>query len=136
MIDFSDLIGKPFDPDGYGPDRYSCYGLAVEVFRRYGIDIPRTNISVCACRETSQQEIEAHKEMYWAQVRDFQPFHSTAPVGLLIRSGNPDFADHIATFIGQGQMIHITVNRSVVVDRVSNWKHKILGAYKYVNHTD
>jgi len=131
MINFNDLIGKPFDSDGYGPDNYSCYGLAVEVYKRYGIYIPRTNISVCACREASQQEIQDNIIKYWEPTDIWD-----IPTALLIRSIDPGFANHIGVFIGDGKMIHVTINRNVVIDRVSNWKHKIIGKYKYVGNTN
>lgn len=130
MIELNDLIGKPFDPDGYGPDNYSCYGLAVEVFKRYGVTIPRTNISVCACQDASQQEIQTNLMAYWAETDTL-----LAPTGLVIRSGNPDFANHLGVYIGNGRMIHITINRNVVIDRISSWKNKIIGYYKYVGNT-
>ena len=44
MIDYNDLIGQPFDEE-----KNNCYDLVREVFRRNGIDIPATNVSVCAC---------------------------------------------------------------------------------------
>lgn len=126
-MDFNDLMGKPFDADGYGPDNYSCYGLAVEVFRRYGIDLPRTNISVCACKQASMQEIQTHAAKYWAPISTPEE-----PCGVLIRSMDPDFAHHIGVFIGNGRMIHVTLNRSVVIDRIHKWQQHIIGYYRYV----
>ena len=130
MINVIDLIGKPFDPDGYGPDSFSCYGLAVEVFKRFGIQIPRTNISVCACREASQKEIKKHIARSWHPVTKLK-----APSVLLIKSADPDYADHVAVYIGKGRMIHVTRNRHVVVDRVYAWKKRIIGRYTYAGYT-
>ncbi|SDU26549.1 C40 family peptidase [Desulfobacula phenolica] len=130
MIDFSDLIGKPFCEDGYGPNGYSCYGLAVEVFRRYGIDIPRTNIAVCACKQASQKEINNHLEKYWEPVSSLE-----TPTGLIIQSTHPEFADHIGVYIGNRRFIHVTQNRNVVIDRLSDWKSKIIGYYRYAGNT-
>lgn len=127
MIDLNDLIGKPFSEDGYGPDSYSCYGLAVEVFKRYGIDIPKTNISVCASKQASQNKIKEHLSLYW------QPTDTlTVPTGLVIQSTNFEFANHLGVYIGQKKIIHITINRNVVIDRLDQWKSRILGYYKYV----
>jgi len=129
MIDFTDLIGKPFHEDGYGPDNYSCYGLAVEVYKRYGIKIPRTNISVCACKTASQKEIQDNLIRYWKPTKELK-----APTGLVIISSNPEFANHLGVYIGQHRMIHITANRNVVIDRISEWKNKIIGYYTYVGN--
>lgn len=39
------LIGKPWAPDGEGPDRFSCWGLVRWVFReRWGIDMPAIRV--------------------------------------------------------------------------------------------
>lgn len=132
MIDINDLIGKPFSDDpglAYGPDYYSCYGLLCEVYRRYGIMLPRTNIAVTACRSASAKEIAAHTKKNWQQIEA-----PCVPCGVLIRSGNPAFADHIGVYIGDGRLLHITINRNVVVDRLNIWEKKIIGYYIYVDH--
>jgi len=130
MIDLSDLIGKPFHEDGYGPENYSCYGLAVEVFKRYGIEIPRTNISVCACKEASQKEIEITLMKLWKPVLELE-----IPTGLVIQSTNYEFANHLGVYIGEKRLIHATVNRNVAIDHLSDWKNKIIGYYKYVGNS-
>jgi len=130
LCNLNDLIGKPFHEDGYGPDNYSCYGLTVEVFKRFGIDIPRTNISVCACKDASQKEIKRHLKKYWKKETELK-----SPAFVVIRSVHPDYADHIGTYIGDGKLIHVTMNTNVVVDRIANWKHKIIGYYSYVDHS-
>jgi len=130
-MDLNDLIGKPFHEDGYGPDNYSCYGLAVEVFKRFGIEIPKINISVCACKEASQKEIETNLIQSWKPVLEL-----TIPTGLVIQSTNFEFANHLGVYIGSRRFIHVTVNRNVVVDKVSDWKNKIIGYYQYVGHSN
>lgn len=130
MINLNDLIGKKFNEDGYGPDEFSCYGLAVEVFKRYGLEIPKTNISVCACKEVSEAEIDRHIHLYWQEVR--QP---CLPCVVLIAS-QPGFAQHIGIHIGNRQMIHVSKNRNVCVDKIKNWEHRIVGYYQYVGSSN
>ncbi|PIV54332.1 hypothetical protein COS16_10965 [Candidatus Desantisbacteria bacterium CG02_land_8_20_14_3_00_49_13] len=48
MPDLIDLIGRPFSSDGYGRNGYNCWTLAMEVFRRYGIEIEEHDISADA----------------------------------------------------------------------------------------
>lgn len=130
MIEINDLIGKPFSPDperGYGPNAYSCYGLIYEVYRRFGIEIPKTNISVTACKQASNQEIMEHAAKYWQQIDKPE-----VPCGVLIKSTNPEYANHIGAYIGNNKMLHITIGRNVVVDRLDDWKRKILGYFRYV----
>lgn len=130
IIDVNDLIGKPFsgDPEqAYGPDSYSCYGLIYEVYLRFGIEIPQTNIAVTACKEASEQEIMDHAAKYWQEIDKPE-----VPCAVWIKSTNPNFASHIGAYIGNGKMIHITINRNVVIDRVREHKKKIIGYFKYV----
>ena len=129
MPDFNDLIGKPFDPDSYGPDAYSCYGLAVEVFRRFGIEIPRTDISVCACKAASMREIDRHVALYW-QALD----KPETPCGLIIKSLDPLYAHHTGVYIGQGRIIHTKISRDCIIDRVHDWKDYIIGIYRYAGN--
>src|SRR6056297_3207399 len=102
-VDINDLIGKPFASESnkaYGPNAYSCYGLIWEVYRRFGIEIPKTNIAVTACKQASNQEIEEHAAKYWRPIDK-----PKVPCGVLIRSTNPDFANHIGVYIGKGKML-------------------------------
>lgn len=130
---FNDLIGLPFKSSGTGlsgpnPGGFDCYGLAREVFGRYGIELPETNISVLVCAQASQQEIEAQKKKYWKRIDRLR-----VPCAVEIFSSNPGFANHIATYIGKGRIIHITLKTKVVVQRLSTiQKQKIEGFYKYV----
>lgn len=126
MMDYSDLIGMPFDEQAM-----NCYDVLREVYRRNGTIIPKTNISVCASKQASNQEINSHLLLNWREIET-----PVAPCGVLIQSSHPDFANHIGVYIGRGKMLHTTINRAVVVDRIESWKHKIIGYYQYVGYTD
>ena len=132
MIELDDLIGKPFasEPElSYGPHSYSCYGLVWEIYRRMGIDIPKTNISVTACCNASNKEILSHAQKYWNQLKE-----PRVPCAVLIKSTNQDYANHIGVLVEKNKIVHITINRNVVVDNLSLWKHKIIGYYEYVGN--
>jgi len=128
-IEINDLIGKPFasEPEhSYGPESFSCYGLIWEIYRRFGIDIPKTNISVTACKQASDKEIMEHAARYWEPINQLE-----VPCAVLIKSTNPEYANHIGVYIGGGKMVHITIGRNVVVDRIDQWRRKIIGYYRY-----
>lgn len=38
--DYFDLLGLPFIRGARGPAAYDCYGLAIEMYRRAGVDVP------------------------------------------------------------------------------------------------
>lgn len=39
-LKYADLLGRPFAYGGRGPERYDCYGLAIEIYRRAGLTLP------------------------------------------------------------------------------------------------
>ena len=39
-VDVSDLIGMKYKPHGRGDGGYDCYGLTLEVERRFGVNMP------------------------------------------------------------------------------------------------
>ena len=127
--DLNDLIGIPFDKNGFGPEGYSCYGLLVEVFKRFGYIIPVTDIAACACKQASKKEIKNHVDNYWTLTKIITP-----PTGLIIRSVNSDLhADHVGVAISKRRFIHVYANGSVTVNHISDWKNRILGYYTYDN---
>jgi len=130
--DLSDLIGLPFKDGGTGlgganPGGYDCYGLAREVFSRFGIALPAINISVIACRQASQQEIDAHARRLWERI----PM-PTVPCGVQITSCDQRYANHIATHIGYGKIIHITLKSRVAIQRLGDYANRVEGFYRYV----
>jgi len=126
MIDYNDLIGKPFDEVNF-----NCYDLAREVFKRNGITIPKVNAGVSACRAATNQEMEKQGKEHWELIE--QP---EVPCGVIFLSSNPDFANHVGVYIGRGLIIHNTINCAVAVDRLAKWKYKIIGYYRYVGNNN
>ena len=41
QIKIDDLRGKPYKQKGRGPDGFDCYGLCMEVSRRFGVELPK-----------------------------------------------------------------------------------------------
>lgn len=130
---FNDLIGLPFKSSGTGllgknPGGFDCYTLAKEVFGRFGTVLPETNVSVLECAKVSQNEINKHIMSAWERIDKPE-----VPCGVQIYSSNPNYANHIATYIGNGKIIHITIKSNVIIQRLSGiQKQKIEGFYRYV----
>ena len=125
-MNYNDMIGTPFQEHGN-----NCYDVVREVHLRHGINMPETNISVCACKEISNKEINDHKKKCWQKLK--QP---EIPCIVEIQSVHPDYANHIAVYIGKGKMLHVSFKKNVCIEKTENWKHKIIGYYKYVGYTD
>lgn len=128
MINLRDLIGIPFKADGdslYGID---CFNLMRAVHKKYGYDIPSTNISVCASKEVSNKEIKRNILKDWIKIETPE-----VPCGVLIASSNPDFAHHIGTYVGDNRILHIMFTTNSTIERLyPRYKNRVIGFYKYI----
>lgn len=124
---YNDLIGIPFNEFGDSLQSVNCYNLMRMAFAKHGLIVPKTNIAVCACQQASNKEIQDNILKYWEPIEN-----PTEPCGVLIQSTNPDFANHIGTYIGRGRMLHVSISTNSVIERIDKYSHKILGYYKFV----
>ncbi|MCK5541717.1 MAG: C40 family peptidase [Desulfobacterales bacterium] len=124
MIDYNDLIGRPFCEQ-----TFNCYDLAREVFKRNGIYIPKVNPAVCAGVEATNREMDRQELANWEKID-----RPEAPCGVMFLSTNHEFSNHVGVYIGKGLIIHSTMKRAVAVDRLSTWEYKTIGYYKYVGN--
>lgn len=115
-----DLVGKPFQEAGTGPDGYDCWGLAVEVFRRHGILVPnyRLTCESVTCGVTSKSD-------QWARCV------GEVPAPALIVFTTAGIADHVGVYFGAGKFIHSHRSAGVAITGVDHifWKRRIEGYY-------
>jgi cell wall-associated NlpC family hydrolase len=120
-----DLIGKPFQDGGRGPDGYDCWGLAKEIFRRHGIELP--DYQIC-CEDASRiaSEIDTQRPG-WIRCDSLPP----TPSLVVMRYGSK-FCNHTGVYLGYGQFIHTRESIGVNIDRIEspNWRHRIEGIYR------
>lgn len=137
MIDYTDLIGTPFVNKGRDKIKgLDCYGLCIEVYKRYGIDIPEYYKECTEYTDlaTTTSIYENHKDEQgvWREV-DINDMPT--PCLIALRFGVPKgVVNHTAVYIGNGKFIHIRENTGVCVDRIDSpaWRRVIEGAYEYV----
>ena len=125
MYNFSDLIGKAFEYGGRGPDSFDCYGLAKEVFKRAGRELPEVNSPTEF--NTIHNVGQDLKELISVEVPEPEPF---CIVGFMIR---PPFVSHMGIVLEDGfRFIHVLENTLVCIERLDNatWKDKIGGFYR------
>jgi cell wall-associated NlpC family hydrolase len=122
----TDLIGKPYELGGRGPDKYDCAGLVVECMRRQGLplEIPETD----------------------AQPHGGGWDKNTAAMWRLIRAGWNELAvpspgcliffkpDHVGVYLGAGRFLHASEDvGQVCIEylRASFWNRRVGGFYEH-----
>lgn len=133
-INYTDLIGVPFKNRGRNvKEGLDCYGLVMEVFKRYGYNIPEYTADfddIDKVNELIQNKTSIKSNWKRVELNDI-----SAPCLLAIRFGVPKgVVNHTGVYIGDGKFIHIRENTGVCVDSVYSpaWCRTIEGCYKYV----
>jgi len=121
----NDLIGKPFRSKGRGLDNYDCWGLAIEVLRREGINIPEFDIDAYAYSVVSAKMQEQILDPRWKKLKN--PEKNC----IIAIKEHPKFVQHVGVYLGYGKFIHAGAN-GVEVRRLNDFKKQIRGFYKYV----
>ncbi len=123
-VDYTDLLGRRFRYGGRGPECYDCYGLVMEVYRRFGIQLPD-----CGTASTPAEIDAMIKEFsrHWVKIR--QP-EIPSVVAFYIRR---PYVSHLGVVIGPDRFIHIMQRSLVTVERLSSpvWRHRIAGFYRW-----
>jgi cell wall-associated NlpC family hydrolase len=122
----NDLIGVPFKQRGRDKSGMDCFGLAIEVLKREGIQLD----------DAFYEDLEADTKK-----RLMESLEASVPNTRLERPekncviefnilGQPS---HIGVYLGGGEFIHASEQFGVVIDKLYRWKHKVKGYYR-VNH--
>jgi cell wall-associated NlpC family hydrolase len=117
---FNDLIGKTFLPGANGPAAYDCWALAVEVFRRFGVEVPDYRLDC----DSVAAGVDGHAEK-WARCL------GEIPVPALVVFTTVGVCDHVGVYIGVGKFIHAHEATGVAVTRTDHpfWRRRIEGYY-------
>lgn len=135
MLNYSDLIGKPFEQDGRGPQSYDCYGLTKEIFNRYGKQIDE----YWCCVENKEKINAIYRGAVsgskWREVdyKHGEEIPVPALIGLRFNTP-PGVVNHTAVYIGDGKFIHTRERIGVCVDSINSpaWRRQIVGIYEFV----
>lgn len=110
MINVSDLIGIPYKENGRDLTGLDCYGLAIEVEKRYG--------------KTLQDVVyENHDKALSSKYAPTLNIRKTDFIkeGCLVEIHIKDTL-HIGVALGNGLMIHATINQGVRISRIAAYK--------------
>lgn len=125
MIDYNDLIGIPFSEHGDGITGINCHELMRKGFAKHGIDVPETNLSVCASKVASNREITNKLLEEWKPIN-----RPVVPCGILISSSS---AHHIGVYVGENRILHVSMNTNSTIERLyPKYKNRVLGFYRFI----
>lgn len=135
-----ELIGVPFKWGGRTTEGFDCWGLTMEVFRRFGIEIPDYEPACDALSKIgfSTGNIDAvitEKVVRWQRIE-------TPEVPCLVifttDGGAPGMCNHLGVHIGEGKFVHTFAKRHTCIERLSHpfFSRRREGFYRYNDHGD
>lgn len=104
---FTDLIGKPFEALGRGPDGYDCWGLVMEVSKRFGQEVPDYGID--------PGDLKAIHSKYYEVELEYDVVN-VPKEGDIVLYKRMDGGLHFGIMINSSKMIH--VSRSLGVHKI------------------
>jgi len=126
--ELGDLIGRPFVHSGRDVDTgMDCWGLVMEVFRRYGVAVPDFVVDSFAFRVINQLAGKEVGKRTWEEV--YSPTDKDVPLVVLMRM-HPVYITHAGVYVGNKRIIHTMKNSGVVVSKVATLQSRIAGYYR------
>ena len=119
---YADMVGKPFERGGRGPDSYDCWGVLQQVLRRMGhypTDLP-TDPALLLQAVTDE----------WQPIRKEQILPGD---GILLRSSDPAYQWHIGVAVDPWNMLHAREGAGVCAERIDGpaYQRRLAGFYRY-----
>lgn len=129
-VSVSDLLGKPFEMGGRGPDAYDCYGLCLEIAARAGVEI----VPADAKAIESIADLCLRSAALNAGKIDYEKLSKPEPFCLVGFKIRPPYLTHMGIVLEDCRhFIHIMRKRSVAVERLdlACWRKRLDGFYRY-----
>lgn len=127
------LIGVPFVSKGRDPETgLDCFGLFLCVMKEFGLEIP-------GLRKYDGQDAFDCRAIYFLfleEIGNWEKIEVPEPgcgIALSIDPDNSNCISHFGVYIGEGKFIHTLKSTGVIVSRVSDYKYRIRGFYKWNN---
>jgi len=123
MADYCKYLGISFKKGGRDTTGLDCYGLAIQVCKDFGIDLP--DYDTPDEQSLIYQLVNSEKEL-------FEELDKPEAGCLVLFSLKP-FHFHIGVVVDNNRFIHILEKRNVAIEKLDNWfwKNKIVGFYKW-----
>ncbi len=122
------LVGRRFVNGGRDMVKgLDCWGLVMEVFKRYGITIPDFTVDAFAYQAIDALVGESAESRIWEEV--YRPTDRDAPLVVLMRM-HPGLVTHAGVFLGDNHIIHTMEATGVIKSRVDALQTRIAGYYR------
>lgn len=120
MIDVKDLIGIPWKNNGRSKDGFDCYGLAIEVEKRFGKNLEDV------FWDFKNPDLENEN----APTLNVEKTNEIKPSNLVSMTLNNEL--HIGVILSEKEFIHATINQGVRVSLIQSYKKYINNFYKVI----
>lgn len=118
---YSDLLGVRFRPHGRSKEEgYDCYGLAKEVLKRNGIDLPEQEYKTLKPTDNVWEDFNKH----------FTKIDKPEVNCIVEISSYKQKRGHLAVYIGDGMIIHSIIKTGVCIEPLKHYDHRIEGYYR------
>lgn len=124
MTDIRDLIGVPYRPHGRGMDGMDCYGLAIEVLRRNGIELADVFYE---STDTGSNLRTAEVIRRGLPLERLERPEELCLVDIAMSGGG---TSHVGVYIGGGMFVHSMRDVGVCVQSVARYSGRIRGYYR------
>lgn len=122
MVDVSDLLGKKYSDHGRGPDTFDCYGLVIEVQRRYGNELKDFDYQAVTDAFIGDSILNLENDEHITKIDGY------VDGAILLFSNMSGFKNHIGVYIGDGNVIHCNF-RGVHIERLEMVEKFVSGVY-------
>lgn len=143
MIQYKDIntekfLGLPFVRGGRDLEKdggYDCYGLLIKIYEEHGISIPnfKSPHSYPEMQNLSdiKKEEECWKEIYKKNDENYISLEMPEKGDSLLIEVRGHIC-HVGYCLNKDSFIHVwEKSNGVVVEKISVWKRKIVGLYRY-----
>ena len=129
MVKVKDLVGGKFVSGGRSVQAgMDCWGLVMEVYRRYGAVVPDFSVGAFDYAIINALMDEAVGSSVWEKVD--RPYDKDAPLVVLMRM-HPKLITHAGLYVGGNRIIHTMKMTGVILSRIDGLKSRITGYYRY-----
>jgi len=126
MIIVKDLIGIPYKDHGRDNSGMDCYGITIEVLRRFGKTMP--DVFYADTNNKTNEEVLRVLEKGIPNINI--KFPEEGAVVEIIVMGQPS---HVGVCLGDGTFIHALKKIGVVIEPLFKYEKKIRGFYRVNN---